>query len=494
MSAGATFLERPPSGYYDHSGDFEVLRNTCLRRSSSLSTEPYELLWFAPTEGDEEAVENDQASLEGRRNCSACGRLHEAWLYTAYNGDADKDGVGPALLEVTHRTLRGTGFDELAVANASSWRNGTTLVAQPHLPDNNFHLHNDLILPLVFKLMHSSTNRSGGLAATDSDRPLRLLLTHGSRRNYEKRAIAFDTLYDLFDEVDYSIEDRLTHGRTLCFSRLVWGNNMFRRPYYGEYGRFGNSFEWEGIVPAFRDRLFGQHGIVAAPPSKGAPPRLTWVDRPCNKFQGDSRCLHDPEALLEAFQASFDVKVLTFDRNQRRKEQLLSMLETLASTDVLVGMHGAGLGHIAYLPDLAMVVEIQGAVMREKKLFLNMASKQDVPYYMFDAGDAAGSAGIRLTTDQRSLFAKDLAEAWSLETKRRQIQPEEPPNDHPSSASAPENRCLFPRYQNGVHLSSHNTSRCYLELAPGTKEDWRQCVHYNECGGGPAMAGPSNTA
>jgi len=140
-------------------------------------------------------------------------------------------------------------------------------------------------------------------------------------------------------------------------------------------------------------------------------------------------------------------------------------------------MHGAGLGHIVYLQPDAIVVEIKGTSMREKKLFLNMASKHDIGYYMFDALKAADTTGIHLQESQMVQFRVDLTTAWIREEERQS-------NDKQMAKpyTETENQCLFPRYQSSVQLSTYNDSRCYLELLPGTNDIWRQCPHYKECG------------
>jgi hypothetical protein len=74
-------------------------------------------------------------------------------------------------------------------ANAASMLDGTTMVAAPHHPDNNFHLHNDLILPVLYIILKSGSKN------LPTEHKRRLLLTHGNRRRYDQRVIAFDVLY-----------------------------------------------------------------------------------------------------------------------------------------------------------------------------------------------------------------------------------------------------------------------------------------------------------
>ena len=51
---------------------------------------------------------------------------------------------------------------------------------------------------------------------------------------------------------------------------------------------------------------------------------------------------------------SYNVKKTVFNKNMRFSSQL----EIIKNTDILIGMHGAGLTHLLFLPDWAGVFEL----------------------------------------------------------------------------------------------------------------------------------------
>ena len=153
------------------------------------------------------------------------------------------------------------------------------------------------------------------------------------------------------------------------------------------------------------------------------------------------------------------------------------MLKIMAETDILLGMHGAGLAHAAYLQPGAMLVEIKDKHMREKKIFVNMASKQDVGYYLFDAANASQDGiGTVLSDWQMESLVDDLWKAWGEEVKLAKCRW----TGKERVCLPPNTQCLFPRYLDDVKLSSFEVSRCYLEYREKDRE-WIQCHHYGEC-------------
>ena len=71
---------------------------------------------------------------------------------------------------------------------------------------------------------------------------------------------------------------------------------------------------------------------------------------------------NEPE--LTAAMAAHAASRATIDLRTVELAQLTidEQLQTIADTDVLVGMHGAGLTHVVYLPDWAGVVELWPSV------------------------------------------------------------------------------------------------------------------------------------
>ena len=331
--------------------NFLVLRNVCLTKAQN----KYVLHFFGSG--------TDVVNIFKKK----------ASPYSAWSSDIKNipplEGVPSVRLTnttVTQFLARNNGTD-------ASVSEGTTLIAEPHHPDNNFHIHNDLIIPILYKMVKSAS------VHLQKGHKRRLILTHGSRNLFNKRVVAFDVLNKLFDEVRYPLENILEEqcGGIVCFERLIMGGKGTAYPYYSSPGRFGEDDRWRGVIPEIRDWVNEVHGIEVKKGSNVnttiAKPRLTWIDRPC---VSGARCLQNVSGLIRHLSRRFNVTTLSFDRGKDRANQLMNMLWQMASTDILAGMHGAGLAHAAYLQPGSVLVEIKDIHMRENKLFLNMANKQ----------------------------------------------------------------------------------------------------------------------
>jgi hypothetical protein len=358
-------------------------------------------------------------------------------------------------------------------------RDGTTILIEPHHPDNNFHLHNDFILPALYKILKSGTKD------LPKEHKRTLLLTHGSKERYQRRAIAFDALLRLFDEVQYSME-QILHGQNgggvMCFERLIMGGRS-DLPYYSHKGRFGTDNLWEGVIPTIRDWVNTAHGIHVGQASQlsnenlgGTPtkPVLTFVKRNCGG--SPARCLKKNEDVVRFLSNRFDAKMLMFPKANNRTDQLMNMLQQMANTDILVGMHGAGLTHAMYLQPGTLLVEIKDGTKREKKLFLNMASMQDIGYYLYDALPASNRWETKLSNEEMENFTEDLWRAWEQEQEYERVR-------RNTSDPMSNGECLFPQFldANRSRLSSFRFSRCYLEQAEAHSKEWWQCAEYGGC-------------
>ncbi len=159
----------------------------------------------------------------------------------------------------------------------------------------------------------------------------------------------------------------------------------------------------------------------------------------------------------------FEVAVLDFSDTTDRRHQTLVALQKVAHTEVLMGCHGAGLTLALYLPDRAMLVELVHAMYEFKKLFLNVASKKNLPYYAFDTQPYTNrSKRQRAIVGPVKSFAKQVREAWQVE-------------QHVDPYIVVSGECSFPKPLPLRRLSSSNHSRCYLEYYKG---QWRQCFQY----------------
>jgi hypothetical protein len=482
--------------------------------------------------------------------------VQEAWEainasrpYTAWEADA-RGTLQPVLQRIEPRILYHTTMEEWITSMSSSTTkiqllNGTTVVSEPYHVDNMFHCHNDFILSEIFRLFTSGLRTRQPPSFSQSPQsPLRLYLTHGNyNRRYNRRVIAMEALHVFYNEILYPLEAALSQpslltttittnttttttttpipgGNIICFEQVLWGGRSYL-PYYPHVGRFGRHHEWKGVVPAFGHWVYQAYNISPSATTIGTTitannnvkdkkdtptnsitinkPKLTWVDRPCITGGGgggrpDNRCFHKAADVIAQLRTKFDVQILSFNRTATtREQQFHTMLQQMSQTNILVGMHGAGLGHIVYLPSFSnsttmptMVVEIKSLFGRDNILFLNMASLQDdTGYYMWDVGAVSTAQGVSTIPEENiTNFVHDLYTAWEHEVQYKQNKKMLVSNTTtPTTNTFTTGECTFPFYtweyfigkKKQIQFSRFEDSRCYLQYFAKTKE-WRQCV------------------
>jgi len=105
------------------------------------------------------------------------------------------------------------------------------------------------------------------------------------------------------------------------------------------------------------------------------------------------------------------------DDVRMRDLQLRSQLELLQDTDVLVGLHGAGLAHIFYLDAKSVAVELKDHFWFEQRgilIYRAMARLQGVGYMSVDVRRTQQtSTGYMLNRSHTEVLARDMAALWN---------------------------------------------------------------------------------
>lgn len=159
----------------------------------------------------------------------------------------------------------------------------------------------------------------------------------------------FEDTFEAF--TDHSIWDLKTfRGETVCFKNIVFP--LLPRMIFGLYYNTPVIYGCEnsGIFHAFSRHIL--HRLkVPFHERKDKKVRVTLLSRD-TKYR---RILNE-DKLLKALQKRTDVAVqkVIYDRNVSFKKQL----EITRNTDVFIGIHGAGLTHLLFLPDWAVVFEV----------------------------------------------------------------------------------------------------------------------------------------
>ncbi|XP_066153392.1 EGF domain-specific O-linked N-acetylglucosamine transferase isoform X2 [Euwallacea fornicatus] len=160
---------------------------------------------------------------------------------------------------------------------------------------------------------------------------------------------AFEAAWQAFTE--HPLWDLKTFkGETVCFKNVVFP--LLPRMIFGLYYNTPIIYgcKKSGLFHAFSKHILHRLQIPIHKRANGKI-RVTLLSRD-TKYR---RILNEKE-LLESVKddESIEVKRVVYNRDISFKEQL----EITANSDVLVGVHGAGLTHLLFLPDWAAVFEI----------------------------------------------------------------------------------------------------------------------------------------
>jgi len=164
-------------------------------------------------------------------------------------------------------------------------------------------------------------------------------------------------------------------GKRICFTDLLMP--LLPRMVYGLY--YGTPLipgcHSSSMFSAFSTWFSSALGLPS--PSTQLPLRLTLLSR-ATKY----RQILNEQEIVEALSAKgYQVTVAKFTPLVPFQEQL----ETIRNTDILVGIHGAGLTHLLFLPDWAHVVELYNC--DDPGCYKDLARLRGVGYSTWTAED-----------------------------------------------------------------------------------------------------------
>ena len=367
----------------------------------------------------------------------------------------------------------------------SQRRNGTFMLQANTHAYNNFHIISDFVLP-AFR-----ARRKAGVTG--------LLIPEGCAHCWSIRLPLQTMLLDMMHlTVVYPLENALSKDAPMCFDRLII-QRFKQEPYYARKGRFSR-FWPRAIFADFRDsardyfrrvvkdeeverdaaendtdvnedsgsqnstgqevlRVLGSSSDVARP-SNRSKPVLSWMTRSVRE-SCTGRCITNEKEAVAQLSKYFHVNLLDFSAGLTTEQAMAYIM----NTDVLIGLHGAGLAYIAFLPDGAMVVELRS--IHGNRFFMNMASSVNVPYYSMSLSGCIGPGENDVYTLPKSTVLDMTEQIYSAYHHESLL--------FTQGQSESSGNCQFPRpIEPCGHLSSTEFSRCYLRQLwwrPG----WWQC-------------------
>ena len=314
--------------------------------------------------------------------------------------------------------------------SAERWINDTSFLYMPHRAvDNVFHFHNNFLLPLMLNVMLSDSDHA----------PRRVFLfktwplvsngvradKHGKWPHEATHPALFYVLHKLFSEVVWPVDDLWASGERLCFRRFVWSQKLtpLSLPYY-DHLTSDRLYRMVGVMPRVRDLVRSALAVAALPAFRAAnSPSVLWISRQptCHAkvrtvaSTSEGRCIENLDQVLNGLRQSRlfgSVRVMDdFKLRHDAKERdmyLREQLEMLRDTDIMIGMHGAGLTNVLYLSERAALVELKGYFWFGEgfslRIYQSMARLQGCGYMSVDIRPAMG--GSRLPNGTGYTLAK----------------------------------------------------------------------------------------
>lgn len=239
--------------------------------------------------------------------------------------------------------------------------NTPTLMVKLDATSNMYHHFCD------FFNIFMSLNLNGSVAPEPAGRQILILDNHPYHSSFRPawKSLTDRPLWDL----------NSVAGKRICFTDLLLP--LLPRMVYGLY--YGTPLipgcHSSSMFSAFSTWFSSALGLPS--PNLQSPLRLTLLSR-VTKYR---QILNEQEIVEALRDKGYQVTVAKFTPTVPFQEQL----ETIRNTDILVGVHGAGLTHLLFLPDWAHVIELYNC--EDPGCYKDLARLRGVGYSTWTAED-----------------------------------------------------------------------------------------------------------
>uniref|UniRef100_A0A8C5L3C4 EGF domain-specific O-linked N-acetylglucosamine transferase n=1 Tax=Jaculus jaculus TaxID=51337 RepID=A0A8C5L3C4_JACJA len=182
---------------------------------------------------------------------------------------------------------------------------------------------------------------------------------------------------DLFSDTWKAFSDyEVIHLKTYDSKRVCFKEAVFSLLPRMRYGLFYNTPLISGCQNTGLFRAFSQHVLhrlnITQEGPKDGKIRVTILAR-----STEYRKIINQNELVNALKtvSTFDVKIVDY---KYRELGFLDQLRITHNTDIFIGMHGAGLTHLLFLPDWATVFELYNC--EDERCYLDLARLRGVHY------------------------------------------------------------------------------------------------------------------
>lgn len=264
--------------------------------------------------------------------------------------------------------------------------------------DNAFHLHNDNLVAMFANL------RQAGML----DRARRLYLFDGDPARNAQALQLWELMAAMFDGQVAPFSTLMRSPERVAIRHLRWGGGplMF-------YLRDPEATPFAGAALDFQRWALSHYGLTSRTrtASRESTPRVLVVQR-----TGQRRLINDA-LLVDALRAAgVDVRLFGEWAGTSARE-LVAMAH---EADILVGVHGAALAHMAYVPPGALVAELR-VDGHHPHVFAHMARHFNHRHEPIEVRGEMTPDGMVITPAEAASLAARILAAWRDRARRRAL-------------------------------------------------------------------------
>lgn len=271
-------------------------------------------------------------------------------------------------------------------------------ILSPWHIDNAYHLHNDNLVAMFANLRHAGVR----------ERPRRLCLFEGDPARNAQALQLWQLMAAMFDGHVASLSSLVNTPERVALRHVRWGGGplMF-------YLRDPDATPFAGAALEFQRWALEHFGVPSRTRTvaREETPRVLMVQR-----TGQRRLAADAP-VADALRAAGCAVRLLGDWAGVNGREIVSMAH---DADILVGVHGAALAHMAYLPPKSLVAELRVDGLHPH-VYAHMAPHFGHRHEPIDMRGVMTRDGLVITADEAARVASRIMDAWRDRHRRRAL-------------------------------------------------------------------------
>lgn len=273
----------------------------------------------------------------------------------------------------------------------------STFLLSPWHPDNAYHLHVNNLVAVFANLRHADA----------LERPRVLWLYPGDPPRNARARQLWELIAAMFDGAVEDFEELQRRAGRTALRHVRWGcgPHVF-------YLRDVRATAFDGVSSAYQQWVLRHYGIAPriVRAETEARPRLRFMRR-----EGARNIVNDALVVAACRDAGLDVEMFDAWASTSPRD----LIKLLHAADGLVGVHGAALAHMAYLPAGSLVAELR--TQPGPPVFAHMAPHFQHRHLAIEVSGRATAQGVEVTRETADSIARQILAAWRDRGRRRVI-------------------------------------------------------------------------